>query len=95
MCGAAANVCYGFVFYVAVKNEAWHFSVRGFGCALFICRVENITATKGRIKMPENRKTAFERIAELESALLDRLQGEELDMLNDLIEAWTEYCDEK
>ncbi len=45
--------------------------------------------------MPENRKTAFERIAELESALLDRLQGEELDMLNDLIEAWTEYCDEK
>lgn len=42
-----------------------------------------------------NTKTAFERIAELETALLDRLNGEELDMLNDLIEAWTEYYDEK
>ena len=45
--------------------------------------------------MNDNNKTAFERIAELECTLLDRLRGEELDLLNDLIEAWTEYYDEK
>ncbi len=42
---------------------------------------------------PETKEAAFERIARIEGELLDRLRGEELGLLNDLIEAWTVYCD--
>ena len=42
----------------------------------------------------DNKTLAFEKIARTEAELLERLKGEELDLLNELIEAWTEYCDE-
>ncbi len=41
----------------------------------------------------ETMEAAFERIAKIEGELLNRLTGEDLDLLNDLIEAWTVYCD--
>ncbi len=43
--------------------------------------------------MSKSNEAVFKRIADLECQLLDRLKGEDLDLLNDLIEAWTEYCD--
>ena len=42
----------------------------------------------------DNKDLAFEKIAKTEAELLERLEGDELRLLNDLIEAWTEYCDE-
>ena len=40
-----------------------------------------------------DKDAAFARLARAEAELLDRLRGRDLELLNDLIEAWTEYCD--
>ncbi len=45
------------------------------------------------MKENTNKNAAFKRLAELECELLDRLKGDDLKLLNDLIEAWTEYAD--
>ena len=65
--------------------------MRGHGCALFYAAkfFERVI----ELKENTNKNAAFKRLAELECELLDRLKGDDLKLLNDLIEAWTEYAD--